>query len=99
MPGSSRPTKPSARAERTRGRLLAALREGSWTVDDLADRLGLTDNAVRFHLEPLEQAGTIEKNGVRPPGLGEPAGSSALNAARQAGHLPAHARVPIPTHV
>ena len=31
----------------TRGRVLSLLREGQWTVDDLADRLGLTDNAVR----------------------------------------------------
>ena len=99
MPGSSRPTKPSARAERTRGRLLAALREGSWTVDDLADRLGLTDNAVRFHLESLEQAGTIEKNGVRRLGVGQPAVLYALSAAGEEAFSKAYAPVLIATLV
>ena len=58
----------------TRGRLLALLREGKWTVDDLAARLGLTDNAVRFHLSRLETAGTVRKDGVlRKEGAGKPA--------------------------
>ncbi|MDQ1580025.1 MAG: hypothetical protein QOD05_800 [Microbacteriaceae bacterium] len=55
-------------------RLLALLREGTWTVDDLATRLELTDNAVRFHLTSLEDAGTVRKNGVlRKEGAGKPA--------------------------
>jgi predicted ArsR family transcriptional regulator len=50
------------------------LREGNWTVDDLAARLGLTDNAVRFHLSTLESAGTVRKEGVlRKEGAGKPA--------------------------
>jgi len=49
----------------TRARILALLREGVWTVDDLADRLELTDNAVRFHLDALERAGTVKKQGLR----------------------------------
>jgi predicted ArsR family transcriptional regulator len=58
----------------TRGRLLALLREGTWTVDDLANRLELTDNAVRFHLGALEAAGTVRKEGVlRRQGAGKPA--------------------------
>ncbi|HKR08093.1 MAG TPA: helix-turn-helix domain-containing protein, partial [Gemmatimonadaceae bacterium] len=99
MPDSSRPSKPSARAERTRGRLLALLREGSWTVDDLADRLGLTDNAVRFHLDALEQAGTIEKNGVRRLGVGQPAVLYALSAAGEEAFSKAYAPVLIATLV
>lgn len=64
----------SSRQEATRGRLLALLREGKWTVDDLAARLGLTDNAVRFHLMSLEGAGTVRKDGVlRKEGAGKPA--------------------------
>jgi predicted ArsR family transcriptional regulator len=58
----------------TRGRILALLREGAWTVDDLADRLAVTDNAVRFHLDALERAGTLQKQGVRRgTGAGQPA--------------------------
>jgi predicted ArsR family transcriptional regulator len=54
--------------------LLALLREGAWTVDDLAARLDLTDNAVRFHLAALEREGGVAKAGVqRRPGAGKPA--------------------------
>jgi predicted ArsR family transcriptional regulator len=50
------------------------LREGDWTVDDLAGRLGLTDNAVRSHLATFERAGTVSKIGVlRKEGAGKPA--------------------------
>jgi predicted ArsR family transcriptional regulator len=64
----------SSRQDATRGRLLALLREGKWTVDDLAARLGLTDNAVRFHLASLDGAGTVRKDGVlRKEGAGKPA--------------------------
>ena len=70
---------PSFQQDATRGRLLALLREGKWTVDDLARRLGLTDNAVRFHLASLETAGTVRKEGVlRRHGAGKPADLYAL---------------------
>jgi len=52
-------------SDATRGRLLALLREGVWTVDDLAERLELTDNAVRFHLAALEREGGVAKAGVQ----------------------------------
>ena len=72
MPDTSR--RDSSPQEATRGRLLALLREGKWTVDDLAARLRLTDNAVRFHLSSLEAAGTVRKDGVlRKEGAGKPA--------------------------
>ncbi|MEP6857085.1 MAG: ArsR family transcriptional regulator [Gemmatimonadales bacterium] len=65
---------PDPPTDATRSRLLAFLREGSWTVDDLAARLGLTDNAVRFHLASLEREGSVEKAGVqRHSGAGQPA--------------------------
>jgi predicted ArsR family transcriptional regulator len=65
----------------TRGRLLALLREGKWTVDDLAERLGLTDNAVRFHLATLEASDTVRKDGVlKKAGAGKPAELYTLTA-------------------
>src|SRR2546423_7459403 len=64
----------TVRVKGTRGRLLALLREADWTVDGLAEQLGLTDNAVRFHLEALERAGTVEKGALRRSGgAGQPA--------------------------
>src|ERR1700674_1471318 len=72
---------PKVRTDATRTRLLALLREGAWTVDDLAGRLGVTDNAVRFHLDALERAGTVRKEGVRRiGGAGQPASLFSLSA-------------------
>ena len=96
MPDSSRRAKTSI-ADRTRGRLLALLREGSWTVDDLADRVGLTDNAVRFHLEALEAAGSVRKNGVRRMGVGQPAVLYSLSAGGEEAFSKAYAPVLIAT--
>jgi predicted ArsR family transcriptional regulator len=58
----------------TRGRLLALLRTGSKTVDELAAELELTDNAIRLHLTALERDGMVRARGVRRrPGAGKPA--------------------------
>jgi predicted ArsR family transcriptional regulator len=58
----------------TRGRILALLRGGHRTVDELATELGLTDNAVRPHLLALERDGLIRSSGFRRPGgAGKPA--------------------------
>ncbi len=71
----------SSRHDHTRGRLLALLREGRWTVDDLAARLGLTDNAVRFHLTTLQGEGAVGKEGVlKKGGAGKPAHLYTLTA-------------------
>ena len=71
----------TAQSKGTRTRLLALLREGEWTVDDLAARFGLTDNAVRFHLEALERSGTVEKSSLRRSGgAGQPAVLYSLSA-------------------
>jgi len=70
---------PEPRPDGTRARLLALLREGAWTVDDLAERLSLTDNAVRFHMEALEKLGTVRKEGVRRIGVGKPASVYSLS--------------------
>ena len=50
----------------TRGKIVALLRHASKTVDDLAQALGLTDNAVRAHLATLERDGLVQQHGSRP---------------------------------
>lgn len=57
-----------------RGRIIALLRRGASTVEDLAAALGVTDNAVRTHLQLLEREGVIRQTGTRQgPGAGKPA--------------------------
>jgi predicted ArsR family transcriptional regulator len=50
----------------TRGKILALLRADSHTVNDLAEALSLTDNAVRSHLTSLERDGLVQGLGTRP---------------------------------
>ncbi|HEX5726240.1 MAG TPA: ArsR family transcriptional regulator [Longimicrobiaceae bacterium] len=61
----------------TRGRIIALLRRSERTVNDLAEELGLTDNAVRAHLAGLERDGLAAMSGVRRGG-GKPAHLYAL---------------------
>lgn len=56
----------------TRGRLILLLRRASRTVEELAQELDLTDNAVRAHLATLERDGLVEQQGAR-RGAGKPA--------------------------
>ncbi len=49
----------------TRGRVVGLLRGKSGTVTELAEKLGLTDNAVRAHLLSLERDGLIRQSGVQ----------------------------------
>jgi predicted ArsR family transcriptional regulator len=59
--------------ETTRGRILGLLRCQSHTVEELAQALELTDNAVRAHLATLERDGMVRSAGVRRgPGAGKP---------------------------
>ncbi|MBV8857578.1 MAG: ArsR family transcriptional regulator [Acidobacteria bacterium] len=61
-----KPTKLDQRfLESTRGKIVNLLRGSSCTVEELAARLGLTDNAVRAHLTTLERDGLIRQSGVR----------------------------------
>ena len=55
----------------TRGRLVLMLRRASSTVDELAQKLKLTDNAVRAHLATLERDGYVRQQGER-RGSGKP---------------------------
>jgi predicted ArsR family transcriptional regulator len=85
---------PTLRAHATRDRLLALLREGTWTVDDLAERLGVTNNAVRFHLDALERSGTVRKEGVRRiGGVGQPASLYSLSSGGEEAFSRAYAPV------
>ena len=49
----------------TRGRIVALLRRTNRTVDELAETLDLTDNAVRAQIAMLERDGFVEQRGVR----------------------------------
>jgi predicted ArsR family transcriptional regulator len=56
----------------TRGQVVALLRRGVTTVEELAQALGLTDNAVRSHIAALERDGLVAQHGLR-RGVGKPA--------------------------
>jgi predicted ArsR family transcriptional regulator len=49
----------------TRGQIVSLLRGNTRTVNELAEELGLTDNAVRSHLLSLERDGLVRQSGVQ----------------------------------
>jgi predicted ArsR family transcriptional regulator len=49
----------------TRGRIVTMLRGATCTVEELAESLELTHNAVRAHLATLERDGLVKQRGVR----------------------------------
>ena len=49
----------------TRGKIVTLLRRASRTVEELAQALGLTDNAVRAQLALLERDGLVQQHGSR----------------------------------
>jgi predicted ArsR family transcriptional regulator len=51
--------------ESTRGRVVKLLRGTASTVNELAEALGLTDNAVRAHLLSLERDGIVVQSGTQ----------------------------------
>ena len=60
--------------ETTRGRIVQRLRRSTGTVEELAQHLHLTDNAIRSHLATLERDGLVHRSGVRRgQGAGKPA--------------------------
>jgi predicted ArsR family transcriptional regulator len=50
----------------TRGKILDLLRTREWTVNELAEKLRLTDNAVRAHLVSLERDRLATQSGTKP---------------------------------
>lgn len=67
--------RPDRLLETTRGRVVALLRQGDMTVDELAAALRLTDNAVRAHLVSLERDGLVQPGERRGGRVGKPATS------------------------
>jgi len=61
----------------TRGQILLLLRRATRTVDELAQALRLTDNAIRTHVTILERDGLIQQYGER-RGTSKPAAVYAL---------------------
>lgn len=77
-----------------RGRIIALLRRGASTVEELAKELGVTDNAVRTHLQLLEREGVVSATGSRQgPGAGKPATTYAIASAAEATLSSAYAPV------
>jgi DeoR family transcriptional regulator, suf operon transcriptional repressor len=50
----------------SRGRVVALLRRGARTADDLAAELQLTHSAVRSHMAAMERDGVVRRAGQRP---------------------------------
>lgn len=50
----------------SRGRIVTLLRQGPLTVDDIADKMGLTANAVRVQITGMERDGVVQRAGQRP---------------------------------
>jgi predicted ArsR family transcriptional regulator len=50
----------------SRGRVVALLQRGALTVDEIANHLGVTHNAVRAQLIAMERDGVVRKAGQRP---------------------------------
>jgi predicted ArsR family transcriptional regulator len=49
----------------TRGQIVTLLRSAPCTVEELAGKLNLTDNAIRAHLATLERDGLVRQSGLR----------------------------------
>ena len=78
----------------TRGRVVARLRRGPATVEELAKELKLTDNAIRLHLTALERDGMVRMSGVRRmPSAGKPASIYELQPAAEVALSRAYAPV------
>jgi len=50
--------------ESTRGKIVLRLRSSQQTVNELAEFLNVSDNAVRAHLAGLERDGIVRQNGI-----------------------------------
>lgn len=82
--------------ESAAGRIMALLRRGGMTVDELAAALGLSGNAIRPQLATLERDGFVERAGVR-RGASKPAQVYALS--RDADLLFSRAYIPVLTEL
>ena len=79
---------------RARGRIIALLRRGERTVEELAHDLGVTDNAVRAQLATLEGEGVVYQSRIRHSGgVGKPAAMFAIATSAEPLFSAAHAPV------
>jgi predicted ArsR family transcriptional regulator len=77
-----------------RGKIIALLRRGERSVEDLASELGVTDNAVRAQLQALERHGVVHQARVRREGtVGKPAVMYAIAPSAEAMFSSAYAPV------
>jgi predicted ArsR family transcriptional regulator len=82
--------------ESTKGRILALLRRGERTVEELAGELRVSDNAIRPHLVALERDGLVQQRGARSTG-GKPA--TVYQVVTEAEQLFTRAYVPVLTQL
>lgn len=76
------PTLPVSHDGSSRSQILALLRRGERSVDELATAVGVSDNAVRLHLATLERDGLVRASRLRREGqVGKPATVYAITAA------------------
>jgi predicted ArsR family transcriptional regulator len=80
----------------SRGRIVALLRAGTRTADDVARALGLTRSAVRMHLTAMQRDGVVRKVGKR-PGATRP--SYVFELTPQVEQLLSKAYIPLLTHL
>jgi predicted ArsR family transcriptional regulator len=80
----------------SRGRIVALLRTGGLTVDDVARMLGLTRSAVRVHIAAMERDGVVRKVGKR-PGTTRP--SHVFELTPEVEQLLSKAYIPLLTHL
>jgi predicted ArsR family transcriptional regulator len=59
------PTRKAASRESTREQILTLLRRSGLTANEVAERLGLTHNAVRVHLAALQRDGLVREGTTR----------------------------------
>lgn len=62
----------------TRARIVESLRHGAQQVADLAETLGLSEVAIRRHLQVLERDGLVDAETVRRDGPGRPSAQYGL---------------------
>ena len=80
----------------SRGRILALLRRGELTADDIATNLGLTASAVRMQITAMARDGVVRKVGTR-PGTTRP--SHVFELTPEVERLLSKAYLPVLTHL
>src|SRR5215213_3629938 len=80
----------------SRGRVVSLLRKGGLTVEDLAEKLGLTPNAVRAQLTGMERDGVVMRTGQR---RGTTRPSHVFELTSEVEQLLSRAYIPLLTHL